>query len=364
MPNSLQSAFAWTLLCIFLNSPGQIGMPPFPLFCNLEQNPPPRSIQLLATAHKSQPPTHNNHPYDVNSTTVFIPNQSNPPSSPHWEIIAVMAAASDTGADKQIPAQFHQFVDLPAELKIKIIQEFIASLQEKRRSRPRMDGPLPFAPFAVIHSEWQHEIEAQQELFGSLCLSTDDLPAFRKMLNQHRSRFLSKVGLRVCIDDQVISFSGPPSAVVSRASNFIADSVATILENVEDATRAGFQTTKAKLELYTQIMTPYDLGYSSFSRGSSLPDGIDCDFSRLPLIHSTHKLSQRQYRFGKWLSLRHPKLLLLSPSSMLSLATRMPNLEEADVGISSADSIGTISGKPKFTHSKCGSDMDLSRNWL
>lgn len=278
-----------------------------------------------------------------------------------------MAATSDTDADKQTPVQFHQYVDLPAELRINIIQHFIAALREQRRSRSGMARPLPsgkLAPFAVIHSEWQHELEVEQELFGSLCLSTDDLPAFHEVLNQHRSRALSEVGLRVCIDDQVISFSGPVSGVVSRASDFIVNSVATILESVKYATSGGFQTTKAKLELYTQIMTPYDLGYPRFRHASTLPDGIDCDFSRLPLIHATRKLSQRKFRFNRWHSLRHPRLLHLSSSSMLGLATRMPNLEEADVGISSEASIGAISGKPKFTDPKCGRVMDLSRNWI
>lgn len=269
-----------------------------------------------------------------------------------------MAAASDADADKQTPAQFHQFVDLPAELKIKIIQEFIANLREQRRSRPRRDGPLPFgkfALFAVIHSEWQHEFEAQQELFGSLCLSTDDLPAFRTMLNQQRSRFLSEVGLRVFIDDKVISFSGPISAVVSRASDFIINSVAAILKIVEHATRTASQTAKAKLGFYTQIMTPYGLGlgHPRFRQASSQPNGIDCDFSLLPLTQATRKLSQRKVPYFQWQDLRYPRMLHLSPSSMLSLASRMPNLEEADIGISSKSSISAISGRSNITDPKC-----------
>lgn len=340
----------------------------FPSFCDLEQNLPPQGASnswqlpikanLLPTTTIRMIRRAQHFPLPINQILH---------SPPHREIVAVMAAASDTDADKQTPAQFHQFVDLPAELRIKIIQQFISTLREPRRPRSRLAGHLPFgkfAPFAVIHSDWQHEFEAQRELFGSLCLSTDDLPSFGKMLNQHRSLSLSEVGLRICIDDQVINFSGPVSAAVSRASDFIVNSMATILETVKYATSGEFQTTKAKIGLYTQIMTPYDLGYPQFSRDSSLPDGIDCDFSRLPLIHSIRKLSQRQYRYNRWYSFRHPRLLLLSPSSMLSLATRMPNLEEADVGVSSEASMGAISGKPKFTDPKCDSDMDLSRNWV
>lgn len=269
-----------------------------------------------------------------------------------------MAAVSDTDADKQTTAQFHQFVDLPAEMRIKIIQEFIHTLREERRSRPRLAGPLPFgkfALFAVIHSEWQHEFEAQQELFGSLCLSTDDLPAFRTMLNQQRSRFLSEVGLRVFIDDKVISFSGQFSAVVSRASDFIVNSVATILKIVEDTTRTASQTAKAKLGFYTQIMTPGDLGlgYPRFRQDSSQPNGIDCDFSLLPLTQATRKLSQRKVPYFQLQALSYPRLLSLSPSSMLSLASRMPNLEEADIGILSRASLSGISGRFNIIDPKC-----------
>lgn len=275
-----------------------------------------------------------------------------------------MAAATDTNVDEQTLVEFHQYVDLPAELRIKIIQEFIAALREQRCSRPRLAGPFPFgkfALFAVIHSEWQHEFETERELFGSLCLSTDDLPAFCKMINQHRSRALSKVGLRVYITDQVISFSGPVNDVVSRAGDFIVNSVATILESVKYATSGGLQTTKAKLELDIKITAPRNLAYPRFSHTSTLPDGIDCDFSRLPLFHAARKLSQRQFTFSEWHPLRHPNLLLLSPSSMLNLASRMPSLEEADAGISSGASIGAINGKPKFKDLKCGRVTDLSR---
>lgn len=341
-------------------------MQTFIYFFNLEKPTSPWSIQLLATADETQPPTNSNHPYDLKSTAFLIVNPSNSLSSLHCKIMAVMAATADpdadADADEQTSVQFHQFVDLPAELRIKIIQEFITALRKQRRSRPPLAGPLPFpkfAPFAVIHSEWQHEFEAEQELFGSLCLSTDDLPAFHKMLNEHRSRFLFEVGLRVCIDNKVINFSEQSGAVVYRAGKFIVNSVATILESVENATRVGFQTTEAKLELYTQIITP-----QGFHRASSLPSRIKCDFSRLPLIHPTRKLSQRRFKYGQWNSLGYPRMLLISPSSMLTLASRMPNLEEADVGISSGASTGAIRGKSEFIDPKCGRIIDLSRDWI
>lgn len=265
-------------------------------------------------------------------------------------------------------AQFHQYADLPGELRIKVTREFIVGLRNHLHSIPR-SARLPFekfAPFALVHSEWQHEFEAEQELFGSLSLCTNDLPAFHMMLNQRRRDFLLKVSLQVYINNTVVEYNGHTdhlrgnNAVVSQVCDFIVSSVATILESVEHAICTGSQATKKRLEFQTQIMMPSDMDYSHLRRFLSLANGLDCDFSQLPLIHCTGKFSQRRFEFGQGIAVGHPMVLLLSPSSLLTLVSRMPNLEQADVSISSRASFGVVNSKfnnqgPKCSCNSCGS---------
>lgn len=270
-----------------------------------------------------------------------------------------MSRPGDVDADEQTVAQFHQYVDLPSELKIKVIQEFIASL---RKPLPSPFARLPldkFAPFAVVHSEWQHEFEAEQELFGSLCLSTDDLPTFQLMLNQHRRNSLSKVTLRVYINNTVVEYNkqtdhdSENTTVVSRVGDFIVNSVATVLESVEKAISTGPQAIRARLEVHTQIMMPSYTDHSRLRNALSPANGIDCDFSQLPLTHSTRKFSQRWIKHSEVPGLGHVMTLLLSPSSLLTLASRMPNLEEAEAMVSSSASFDVTNGKFNITCSKC-----------
>lgn len=278
--------------------------------------------------------------------------------------MAIMSAASDTVPDKQTLAQFHRYVDLPAELRIKIIQEFIVGLRERLRSRPRSAGPLPFgkfAPFAVIHSEWQHEFEAEQELFGSLCLSTDDLTTYHGMVNQHRRDSLSKVTLRVLINNTAVEFNNQidhirgNTGVRSRASGFIVNSMTTILEGVTHVIHNGRQATRAGLELHTQIMVSGGEDHRGLRTALCSPDGIQCDFSQLPPLHTIRRFSQQGLKPRQLRALGASKVLFLNPSSLLAFVRWMPNLEEAVAGIPAWASVGDISGKFKYTGPTCSS---------
>lgn len=279
--------------------------------------------------------------------------------------MATMSAATNMDPDKQTLVQFHHYFKLPAELRIKIIQEFITDLRQQLR--------LPkFAPFAVIHSEWQHEFEAEQELFGSLCLSTEDLPAYLGMVNQHRRDSLSKLTVRVYINNAAIEFSrhmyhiSGTTGVCSRASSFIVNSMATILDSVVYSVPTGSQATRAGLELHTQIMIPGDEGHRDLRTVLSLPYGICCDFSQLHPLHKIRSFSQERLPASQQRALGIGMMLFLNPSSLLTFVRCMPDLEQAVVGISNWQSLRGISGKFKFTDPKRGrqtsSVVDLYHN--
>lgn len=264
--------------------------------------------------------------------------------------------------EEQTLVQFHRYVDLPAELRIKIIQEFIADLRKQLRSSTRAARLFPFgkfAPFALIHSEWQYEFEAEQELFGSLCLSTNDLSAFHAMTNQHRRDSLSKLTLRVNVNNTAVEFNrqmlhaNRDRAVISRACGFIINSVATILESVAHATHTGPQGTRAGLELHIQITIPGDKEHFHLRHALSPDDGIDCDFSQLPPLHTIRKFSQQRLRSSQAYALGYPKMFFLTPSSLLTLVRRMPNLEQAVGGTSVRALLFDFRGKFKFTSPKC-----------
>lgn len=268
-----------------------------------------------------------------------------------------MPGQGDVDADKRTMARFHQYVDLPGELKIRVIQEFIASLRKQVRHRSARLPFEKFAPFAVVHSEWQHEFEAQQELFGSLCLSSDDLPTFQLMLNQHRRNSLSKFTIRVYINNTVVEYNeqidDENTAVVSQVGDFIVNSVATVLESVERAISTGPQAIRARLEVHTQIMMPSYTDHSRLRNALSPANGIDCDFSQLPLTHSTRKFSQRWIKHSEVPGLGHMMTLLLSPSSLLTLVSRMPNLEKAEAMVPSSATFDVTNGKFNITCAKC-----------
>lgn len=330
-------------------------------------------MQPLLTVHSSPPTFYNNHPVvskseqhnktHLHSTKFFLLTLH--PCS----FMTIMSTASDMGPDKQTLVQFHRYVDLPAELRIKVIQEFIMDLREEHRFRYQLGRPQ-FARFAVIHSEWQHEFEAEQELFGGLCLSTDDLPAYRAILNQHRRDSLSKLTLRVYIDNTAVGFNrqidhrSGRAGVVSRAGALIVNSMATILESVEDSIQNGSQAARAGLEIQTQIMIPGfgvdgDDDHRRLRGILSSNRGIDCDFSQLPVLHTARKFSQPILTHSQVLAMGHPMLLFLNPLSLLSLVRRMPNLEQATAGIAPGASLtlGHISGKFKPTGPRCSGQL-------
>lgn len=330
-------------------------------------------MQPLLTVHSSPPAFYNNHPVvskseqhnktHLHSTKFFLLTLH--PCS----FMTIMSTASDMGPDKQTLVQFHRYVDLPAELRIKVIQEFIIDLREEHRFRYQLGRPQ-FARFAVIHSEWQHEFEAEQELFGGLCLSTDDLPAYRAILNQHRRDSLSKLILRVHINNSAVGFNrqidhaSGRAGVISRAGAFIVNSMATILESVEYSIQNGSRATRAGLEIQTQVTIPGFGGdeddYHVRLRGIlSLTKGIDCDFSQLPVLHTARKFSQPGLTHSQYLALGHPMLLFLNTPSLFSLLRRMPNLEQATAGITSEASLtlGHISGKFKTTGPRCSRQL-------
>ncbi|KAI7776978.1 hypothetical protein LA080_004273 [Diaporthe eres] len=255
-----------------------------------------------------------------------------------------MSAATNMDPDKQTSVQFHHYFKLPAELRIKIIQEFITDLRQQLR--------LPkFAPFTVIHSEWQHEFEAEQELFGSLCLSTEDLPAYLGMVNQHRGDSLSKLTLRVYINNTAIEFSrhmyhiSGTTGVCSRASSFIVNSMVTILDSVVYSVPTGSQATRAGLELHTQIMIPGDEGHRDLRTVLSLPDGICCDFSQLHPLHTIRSFSQERLLASQQRALGIGMMLFLNPSSLLTFVRCMPDLEQAVVDMSNWQSLRGISAR-------------------
>lgn len=265
--------------------------------------------------------------------------------------MVTMSAATNMDPDKQTLVQFHHYFDLPAELRVKIIQEFITDLSQQL--------PLPkFAPFAVIHSEWQHELEAEQELFGSLCLSTEDLPAYLGMVNQHRRDYLSKLTLRVYINNAAVGFNremyriSGTTGLCSRAGPFIVNSMVAILDSV--ACSIPNEATRAGLELHSQIMIPGDEGHRDLRKVLTLPDGISCDFSQLRPLHTIRSFSQERLPASQQRALGIGRMMFLSPSSLLTFVRCMPNLEQAVIGISNWQSIRGISGKFKFTDPKRG----------
>lgn len=269
----------------------------------------------------------------------------------------------NTDADDQDQPKFPRYVDLPSELRIKVIQEFIASLR-KQRSGPYFRrlarlasfeaaiSSSRFAPFTVVHSEWQHLVEAQQELFGNLSLFAEDLPAFHQMSNQRRCNSLTRIFLKIVIKNTVINPNGvveddmSDANIITRAGEYIVSSVARVLETVAEATLMNPQAKAAQLELRTHIALPFDAEHARLTETFSLANGIDCDFSQLQLAHGVSAFAQRDFvSIRHWVNMRGDRTLLLSLSSLLTLFGRMPNLEQVNAVLPVDASINLSSSK-------------------
>lgn len=247
-----------------------------------------------------------------------------------------MSAAADHDTGSQTAARFHRYVDLPAELRIKIIKHFIANFRNHRPAQK-------FAPFTVIHSEWQHELEYDTMLFGTLYLGIDDLPAFRVMFNQHRCHCLSEVIIHVHINNTAMASSkkeddntNDTQIRLSRAHDLVVKTVASILESVESAILGKTQSAKPGLELNIAILVPKDEDHSDLHEVFCAAGGIDCDFSRLVPAKSIRTFSRLFLSFGWFRTPRNQFSIKLTPSSLLTLIHRLPNLEHADFSFFSA----------------------------
>lgn len=241
-----------------------------------------------------------------------------------------MSTAKLLKSDKQNTTNI--YVSLPAELRINVIHEFIANF---RRSTPL--GKL--APFAAIHGEWQHELEAEEELFGSLCLTTDDLPSLLPMLSQHRRDVLSKVTFKVWVDNASIGLGeeGNNDLAVSRTQDFIVQSMGRMLGVLDYIKLPKTQSIRTSgIEFHTEVGIPCNMAsYRGLSRQLNWLEGVDCDFSQLLPTNCIRAFSSTVVDVGS----RHlsasgpPWSLLLTPSSLFTLVGRMPNLERAMVCI-------------------------------
>ncbi|KAG8161011.1 hypothetical protein KVR01_009275 [Diaporthe batatas] len=251
-----------------------------------------------------------------------------------------MPASSSDGADKEALATFDRYPDLPGELRIKIIRGFIANWRDANPSSGYRAHN--FAMFAGLHSEWQQELEPQPELWGSLSLTADDLVTFRLMLSKLRRDSLSEVILWISIKDNVISPDGQAqhlinsSDIKSRVSEFIVHSVSTLLECVDHCSSTCPRPVRKGIECYTKITYPKIMGLGSHT--------FDCDFSRIPITNAVCTFSQgKHFRgprpIGSSFSLiqNREDFLNLSPSSLLSLFSRLPNLERASLCLDTPD---------------------------
>lgn len=256
-----------------------------------------------------------------------------------------MSAVTTTEPDKQDPTNL--YVKLPAELRINVIHEFIADF---RKSTPF--GKL--APFAAIHGEWQHELEAEEELFGSLCLTTNDLPALVPMLSQHRRDALSKVTFKLWVDNASIGVSeqGDKETAKMRTQDFVARSIGRILGILDHVKVARTQSIKTSgIEFHIQIGMPCTMAnYRGLSQQLEWLKGVDCDFSQMRPINCIRTFSSSVVDLdSQHLSASGPPwTLLLTPSSLFTLVGRMPNLECAMVclpdGKAQDDRIGKFTG--------------------
>lgn len=256
-----------------------------------------------------------------------------------------MSAITTIEPDEPDPTNL--FINLPAELRINVIHEFIADF---RKSTPF--GKL--APFATIHSEWQHELESQEELFGSLCLENNDLPALLPMLSKHRRDALSKVTFKLWVDNADINVSEQVDKETAklRTQDFVARSIGRMLGTLDHFKSARAQSNKTSgIEFHTQIGIPSTMAnYRGLSQQLKWLEGVDCDFSQMLPINCIRTFSSS----GVDLDSQHlsasgtPWSLLLTPSSLFTLVGRMPNLQSAMICLPDAkaedDRIGKFKG--------------------
>lgn len=228
--------------------------------------------------------------------------------------------------------------------RIKIIHAFLANF---RKQSP----PQKLAPFAVLHSEWQHELEPQDELWGSICLTPQDLPLYRVLLDQRRGDALSKVVLWVPIDGDAITPNRPDFGYVDLipgVNKLVVHSFSSLLKCVDYAKSLGSLPARKAVQFHTQITFPGDIQGMMLHNSTN----FEFDFSQLPPTDAVSAFSQGQFVFSKKTireGVAHRQIengiLLLKRSALLSLFTRLPNLEDANVSLNDYDIVPFVTSE-------------------
>lgn len=264
-----------------------------------------------------------------------------------------MPAATDHDTDSQTAARFHRYVDLPAELRIKIIKYFIANFRQRVPQNKTWETPKErLAPCALVHSEWQNELEVQRELFGSLYLTVNDLSSFRLILNQYRCNCLSKITIAVYVHtpditstDKYHDTTNNTQVKITRTCDFVVDSVARVLDSIGSATASKTNSAQAWLKLRTLVIIPSDEDNRDLHMSFWGAGGMDCDFSQLPPATFIREYTQNFLWYDYSRAPPDPKIVILNPSSLLTLIHRMPNLEHAKVSVTALSPINRATSK-------------------
>ncbi|POS71529.1 hypothetical protein DHEL01_v210079 [Diaporthe helianthi] len=191
-----------------------------------------------------------------------------------------MSAASDVEADMEPLARFDLWPNLPAEV-IKVIHEFLADFQKHSPSQK-------LAPFTALHSEWQHEVEPEAQLWGHMRLGLIDLPVYRMLLSQRRGDSLSAVSLWMSIGDNVLDVTHTDQAPIfhvetrARVARSIIHCVSTLFKCLNYAKSMGSQRARKGVEFHTQITIPKDVKVSSLVLRNVIGQ-FEIDFSQLPM---------------------------------------------------------------------------------